>query len=269
MKKCFLLLLMILVADNLRAQVQWLQDLEVAKSVARETGKLIVIDFGANWCGPCKTMDRELWERSEIEEAAKNFIGLKVNVDFNRALATAYHVTAIPKVVIVTVSGDIIWENIGFSGVEPYLSILMAIPRNAGHLNKCAIACEVNNKDPNANFELGLAYQALGKDVKNGAVRSSFLNYSMTYFTKAQKFSENVNQKAEIELYIILNDVYNGKPAKALKKMDKIAPMPDNKNFEEIRHFVLAKSYLGNHDLDNFQREKLLVSNKDLLSQLE
>lgn len=269
MKKSFFLLLILFFAEYLQAQVYWLQEYEVAKSVARETGKLIVIDFGANWCGPCKEMDRELWESSEIKEAAKNFIGLKVNIDYYRALATAYHATAIPKVVIVTLSGDVIWENIGFSGLEPYRTILNAIPGNADALNKCAIAYEANNKDPNINFELGLAFQNLGKEIKNGVVKSSFLNYSLIYFVKAQKYSRDENQQAEIELYSILNDVYFGKPAKALRRMDKIVSRPENKNFEDIRHFVFAKSYFGNHDLDNYRREKLQIGNKDLLAQLE
>jgi len=269
MKKSFFLLLILFFAGSLQAQVQWLQEYEVAKSVARETGKLIVIDFGANWCGPCREMDRELWESPEMKEPAKNFIGLKVNIDFNRTLATAYHVTAIPKVVVATLSGDVIWEKVGFSGVEPYLSILNAIPGNAGTLNKCAMAYEANDKDPNVNFELGLAYQNLGKEIKNGVVKSSFLSHSVSYYVKAKKYSRDENQQAVIELYSILNDVYSGKPDKALKKMDKIVSRPENKNFEDVRHFVFAKSYFAKHDLDNFQREKLQIGNKDLLPQCE
>ena len=51
--------------------------------------------------------------------------------------------------------------------------------------------------------------------------------------------------------------------------MEKIGAQPGNANLEEIRHYVLAKCYFGSHDQDNFQKEKKLISSKELLVQLE
>ena len=269
MKKSYILLLILFLAGNLHAQMYWLIDLEKAKSIAIETNRLIVIDFWASWCGPCNAMDQNLWQSPDMKDISKNFIGVKINTDNDHSTASTYGVIGIPKVVIVTASGSVIWENVGFSGAEPYLSILRAIPDKVGELNKSAVALETGKKDPKINYDLGLAFQHLGKDIKSENLRNSFLNNSGSYFSKAQKLSKDENFIIEIEFYSILNDVYYGKPAKALKKMDKIGSKPGNANLEEIRHYVLAKCYFGSHDQDNFQKEKKLISSKELLAQLE
>jgi thiol-disulfide isomerase/thioredoxin len=269
MKKTYILLLILFLAGNLQAQIYWLIDLEKAKSIASETNKLIVIDFWASWCGPCNAMDQNLWQNPDMKEISRNFVGVKINTDNDRATAMAYGVTGIPKVVIATAAGEAIWENVGFSSAEPYLTILRAIPDKVGELNKSAVALESGKKDPKINYDLGLAFQHIGKDIKSENLRNSFLNNSGTYFAKAQKLSKDENLNMEIEFYSILNDVYYGKPAKALKKMEKIGSKPGNENLEEIRHYVLAKCYFGSHDQDNFQKEKKLISSKELLAQLE
>ena len=269
MKKIYFLFLLFSFAGNLGAQVYWLSDLKSAKSIANESDKLIVIDFWASWCGPCNAMDQNLWQHSEMKDIAKNFVGLKINIDNDHETAVAFGVVSIPKVVIITASGDVIWETVGFSGAEPYLSILRAIPGQTSELNKGAMALETGKKDPQTNYKLGMAFQHLAKDIKNENLRNSFLNNSGSYFSKAQKLSKDENLNIEIELYSILNDVYYGKSAKALKKLDKIGPKPGNQNLEDIRHFVLAKCYSGNHDADNFTKEKQQIGNKDLLAQLE
>lgn len=269
MKKSCFLFLVLFVSIQLQGQVYWLNDLKFAKATAKETGKLIVIDFWASWCGPCNAMDQKLWQSPEMKEIAKNFIGLKINTDNDHETAVKYGVTGIPKVVIVTAAGEVIWETVGFSGADPYLTILKAIPENVEKLNSSALAVENDKKDPKSNFELGLAFQKYGKTIASDNLKNSFLNNSGSCFSRAQKLSKDENLNLEIELYDILNDVYYGKPAKALKKLDKLGAKPENPNFEQLRHFVLASCYLGNKDNDNFQKEKQLITSKELLAQLE
>lgn len=59
---------------------------------------VVVIDFMAGWCGPCKMQD------PVIEELKKKFEGKvtfkKVDVDNNNALARKYKVMAVPTLVI-------------------------------------------------------------------------------------------------------------------------------------------------------------------------
>ncbi|PWN21773.1 thioredoxin H-type-like protein, partial [Microstroma glucosiphilum] len=55
--------------------------------------KLVVVDFTASWCGPCKMI------KPYFDELARKHTGsvfLKVDVDANRATAQAYSVSAMP-----------------------------------------------------------------------------------------------------------------------------------------------------------------------------
>jgi thioredoxin 1 len=70
-------------------------------------GKAIV-DFWAEWCGPCKMVGPVLQELSD--EAGVKLI--KVNVDENQELATEFGITSIPVIMVVE-NGEILKQVIG------------------------------------------------------------------------------------------------------------------------------------------------------------
>jgi thiol-disulfide isomerase/thioredoxin len=269
MKSIILLLIAVFISVNLSAQLIWLGKLDRAKEVALELNKLIVIDFGASWCAPCRTMEQMVWESSELSELSKNFVPLKIDVDHDKITPGLYSVSGIPKVVLATASGLPIWMSTGFSTAAPYLDILRAIPTNVGELNKCSLAFEKDKKDLKANMDLALSLQNVGKEVKNENLKSKFLERSNYLFGKVQKLSKDAALSQEAELYAVLNILYYGKPEKALKKMDNIAPTPENEKIEDLRHYVLAKCYWETKNQDNFIKEKNLIKSKEILSHLE
>jgi len=60
------------------------------------TNKVVVIDFYADWCGPCKAFNPTL-ERLSKEYAGKAVVG-KVNIDKSQTIANKYGVKSIPAV---------------------------------------------------------------------------------------------------------------------------------------------------------------------------
>ena len=78
---------------------------EVSKS---ET--LVMVDFWAPWCGPCKTLG------PIVEEIAKEYQGKvkvgKVNVDENNGLASRYSIMSIPALKFFK-NGKLVGEMIG------------------------------------------------------------------------------------------------------------------------------------------------------------
>lgn len=60
---------------------------------------LVVVDFYADWCGPCKMLGPVFQELSEEMEGQVKFV--KVNVDDSRDLASKFKITNIPAMVIL------------------------------------------------------------------------------------------------------------------------------------------------------------------------
>ena len=59
--------------------------------------KLILVDFFANWCGPCKTMAPIL---EEVSEESDNFKVAKIDIDKQRDLALDYEIEFIPTMIL-------------------------------------------------------------------------------------------------------------------------------------------------------------------------
>lgn len=74
---------------------------------------VVVLDFWAEWCGPCR-MIWPIMEELEKDNAGKNVKIVKVNVDENNELASQFQVSSIPAVFIIKDwehLDTVIWAN--------------------------------------------------------------------------------------------------------------------------------------------------------------
>ncbi|QOI96980.1 MAG: thioredoxin [Flammeovirgaceae bacterium] len=83
--------------------------------------KPVLVDFYADWCGPCK-MSTPI-----VEEIAREFSGklkvIKVDVDRNPALASQYQVQGVPTLMLFK-AGKILWRQ---AGVVPLMNLRNAL----------------------------------------------------------------------------------------------------------------------------------------------
>ena len=122
MRNCALVVLVLLSlfpSTTNGQSIEWLSDPDRARQIALETGKPILYDFTATWCGPCRRMDRDFWQKPEIVELSKQFVCVKVNFDTQKAFAARYGIKAIPNVVFTDPWGRGLLGQKGFgAGTE-------------------------------------------------------------------------------------------------------------------------------------------------------
>jgi thioredoxin 1 len=74
-------------------------------------GTLVVADFWAPWCGPCRALSPVI-DRIADQYAGKVKVG-KVNVDENPSLAEQYNVATIPRVLMFKGTDTPVFEHVG------------------------------------------------------------------------------------------------------------------------------------------------------------
>lgn len=85
------------------------------------TNQTVLVDFYADWCGPCKMMSPIIDQISE--EGIENLKVTKINVDNNQDLAVQYDVMSIPTIMIFK-EGKLAKSFVGVTDKETILNAI-------------------------------------------------------------------------------------------------------------------------------------------------
>ena len=86
----------------------------------KNSEKTVLLDFYADWCGPCRMVSPLV---DEIAEENPQYLVAKINVDDEPELAESFSVTSIPTLVVMK-GGKVVAQSSGARPKEQILAML-------------------------------------------------------------------------------------------------------------------------------------------------
>lgn len=133
-----LLMVVGLFAQASEQKIVWFGDFDKAKSEAKEEDKLLFVDFIADWCGPCKMMDRQSYPNAEVVKImSAHYVAVRVDVDEQPMLAQQYGGNAskyggkgIPAMIVIDSQGKEVYRHHGYLSAKELKDALESVVEN-------------------------------------------------------------------------------------------------------------------------------------------
>lgn len=93
---------------------------EEFKKEVLENGKVVLVDFYASWCGPCKMLAPVL---EKISTSRADFDIVKVNIDDSIGLATQYGIEVVPTMLVFK-GGKPVDQLVGYADENEIVSLV-------------------------------------------------------------------------------------------------------------------------------------------------
>lgn len=87
-----------------------------------KSGKPVLIDFFATWCGPCKTLAPIL--KQVKDKLGEQIIILKIDVDKNQQISNQYQVRGVPTMILFK-EGKQLWRQSGVLSMEEIIKTIL------------------------------------------------------------------------------------------------------------------------------------------------
>lgn len=115
------------------AQIAWLEDYDAAKRLAQESGKPLLVDFGASWCGACGELERYTFSHEQVVREGQRFVPVRVDLSpgqdtpEKQALLKSYNQRGLPLVVLHDSSGKEAQRVTSFVDAQAFLSLMKQV----------------------------------------------------------------------------------------------------------------------------------------------
>lgn len=261
MKK--LLPLIVLLFTSYRVEAAWFTSMEDAQKTALSTHKLILVDFTAKWCGPCKQMDLNAWNDVQIQTILKDFVTLKIDVDMNQDIAFKYQIRLLPSIFIIDPNGKIIHQFTGYQTASDLKRELIQYSLSTEYLATELIGFYQTQKY-NTAIRIAQKYYNYSLLVNNN-IKGRIVRVANEYLKDAKdelkKSDENYLQKKQkLELLVLYELAYRFDFEKLNKKISALEPEKINKQNEYQYWFLRYLAEKGNQK-DTSKIEDFLRTN--------
>ncbi len=136
---------------------------EDAKDLASAQGRLILVDFFANWCTPCVQMDLEVWSDPEVQAAQAAFVNIRVDASYSSTELRRWGFAGIPALLILDPSGRVYYRQAGFQKKGEVTKLLQTYAADMTEVYFYDRAIAAEDETFASYYKLGLALQGLAR----------------------------------------------------------------------------------------------------------
>lgn len=109
--------------------IAWGDSLEKARKAAAKDHKVVLMDFYAEWCVPCKQMLSTTYKDKRVVSRAKKFVPILIDVDKQPKLAQKYNIDAIPAVIFLDAKGKVLRQESGYHDANEFLKLMNSVSK--------------------------------------------------------------------------------------------------------------------------------------------
>jgi thiol-disulfide isomerase/thioredoxin len=197
MKKVIPIVVLLLVSRFAVAEVTF-EKLTLKEAVAKAAAekKIVMVDFFTTWCGPCKMLDKQVYQgyKEFGDYAEKRFVAIKLDAE-KEGLddAKTFKITAYPSVLFVDASGKEIDRVVGFDEPASYLQEVKNVVEGRSTIEYLIEQSKKNPKDLDLLLKIAEKYQY-----------KSELEKAVSYFKQARSLAAATNSPLTEQIYMML-----------------------------------------------------------------
>ena len=201
-------------------------DESAARDLAAARGTFVVIDFYANWCGPCKVMDEEVWSQDTVRSLQAKFVNIRIDASTSNVGLKRYGIDAIPALIIMDANGSEYFRKVGYMQQPEVLELLNRFPDDMRGAYAADVVVKQEKDAFNSHFLRARHYQRAARTAA-GSVAGRLASASNASLEDARDIlARNTSQPESLLQYLDLMEAENlllkGRAKKALKALAAI-----------------------------------------------
>lgn len=104
--------------------IQWKEWSAKTFEQAGQSNMLVVMDVYAEWCGPCKLMDRTTFADGNVQRAMEQFVPVRVDADRQKDVTFAYQIQGLPTTIVLDAAKRMIARRSGYMAPAQFISFV-------------------------------------------------------------------------------------------------------------------------------------------------